>query len=279
MLQEVALPLAEVPADEDDFTSSVAAPCTDSMDKSIEHAYKRPKVSNNSDRYYVNYAENSLPEEPAAAPQLGLVIASSEHERILAEFCMNEEDNGGIEIPPESISPNDSNAVDMGLTTTEKRAVDLEKVWQEKMNALIQYGIDKGNCNIPYHDIYEYKGEVYSLGVWVTKQRAFHKQNKLPPERRKAFETLAAEGKFRWDLHGELDCIWYCNYAALMEFKRVHGHCNPPWNYVHTDEDGNKFNIGEWVTTQRKLARENKHTGDHAVLISVMFYFAFHMLG
>jgi Helicase associated domain len=75
-----------------------------------------------------------------------------------------------------------------------------------------------------------------SLGDWCGTQRIRYKQGKLSLERIAKLEAIC----FPWDAREEL---WDKNYADLVAYKRIHGHCNVP------TESGS---LGSWCNSQRQ---------------------------
>jgi hypothetical protein len=286
--------LAEIPAEDDDFDDAPApapAPVPAASSPDSDRGRKRPRDEDGG------AAEASVREEKAAAAAAAATVAAaaaaalcdaqlalsrSEHERILAEFCMNEEDTAGIvnegaAMPAAEIPPPAPPSYEL----INQKLAERHMIWESKMMSLVRYGNQFGHCNVPHQDTYDDNGETICLGAWVCKQRAQKKQNRMLPERLKFFEELIAAGKFSWDMADHIDCVWHSKYDALMEYKKIVGHCNPPFNYTHVDSEGVKVNLGEWVILLRRQKREGLLTGDHDILITVSimgFFICFYLI-
>jgi superfamily II DNA or RNA helicase len=104
--------------------------------------------------------------------------------------------------------------------------------WEENYVKLVAFHEVNGHCRVPQR----YKEDPY-LGSWVNLQR--HKQNKLSVDRKIMLDCLS----FDWNV---LDTNWEGNFAKLVAFHEVNGHCRVPQRYK---EDST---LSTWVSTQRK---------------------------
>ena len=86
------------------------------------------------------------------------------------------------------------------------------------------------------------------MGTWVSNQRANKKANKITSDRLK----LLNEIDFNWD---PLEEDWEKGFNELTQFKKETGNCRVS-QYFKVDG----FNLGTWVSTQRKLRKQNKLT-------------------
>jgi hypothetical protein len=144
---------------------------------------------------------------------------------------------------------------------------------------------------------YHYSGR---LAGWLSNQRAHRKgkrgnNRKLPDDRLALLQSLVDEGistfysfclfymnylctlgKLLWDasdisgtrLLGSI--TWPINYAALLEYRRVHGHCNVPQastfecDLPNMAEDGGPLryagSLGRWLMTQRQSKRGQRNS-------------------
>ena len=100
---------------------------------------------------------------------------------------------------------------------------------------LVKFKNENGHTNVPQ------RSPKYSeLATWVHNQRAA-KQNNRP--------VIAIRGKrldeigFAWRLVGH--DAWEIMLERLVDFKKVHGHCNVP------QKGGGDKRLGKWVNTQR----------------------------
>ena len=118
--------------------------------------------------------------------------------------------------------------------------VNLEALWQEKLNALRAYVGAHGRLPVP--------GDPSGLGGWINWQRlskratdAGRKSNtKMSPQRVAALEAVPG---WAWDAHG---AAWEENLAALRAFVAAHGHLP-----LTTHPSG----LGSWVHSQREAKK------------------------
>lgn len=110
-----------------------------------------------------------------------------------------------------------------------------------------------------------YKG---NLGRWLDRQRQAKKGNRpepLRPEREAALQALVDAGLLAWNA---LQCRdnWTRNYNALLEYCKIHGHCNVPAKCVFECElsylaeaglknSHYKGSLGTWVEHQRQAKK------------------------
>jgi hypothetical protein len=93
-----------------------------------------------------------------------------------------------------------------------------------------------------------------SLGTWVSMMRAYRKKGKLSEDRIRRLNQIG----FVWD--GTLEArmteaqeeAWESKYAALVEYKRTHGHCRVP---IRSKDHPS---LGNWVRTMRGYRRRGK---------------------
>ena len=109
--------------------------------------------------------------------------------------------------------------------------------WQKMFQALIEFKEIHGHCVVPR----SYKENPKLIG-WVLWQRRYYDMGSLLPDRIKQLSEIG----FSW--HPIKD-LWNENYQALLEFKRLYGHCNVTRNYK-----GNPT-LATWVNTQRTRKR------------------------
>jgi hypothetical protein len=121
--------------------------------------------------------------------------------------------------------------------------------WNILFMKLVEYKKENGHCNFPTN-----KG---SLGIWVSKQRALFKSNKLKADRH---EKLVGIG---FIFKEKLDQQWQDMYQKLLEHKETKGHC---LDLPQT------LPLGKWLRKQRWLYRNGKLREDRAEkLVSVGF--------
>ena len=114
--------------------------------------------------------------------------------------------------------------------------------WEKMFQQLVEYKKLHGDTNVPQRS-----GPYAELGTWVRNQRAAKRYNR---------PIIAGRGKrldeigFIWQLV-ERDA-WERMLERLLEFKKVHGHCNVP------QKQGTNKRLGKWVNTQRTHFKRGK---------------------
>jgi hypothetical protein len=110
--------------------------------------------------------------------------------------------------------------------------------WEERLSELADYRKIHGHCNVP-----QKYSENNNLGTWVATQRyqyRLHLEGKRSQQmtlpRIQALESLG----FEWGV-----CVthpaWEDRLSELADYRKIHGHCNVPYNY----SDNTK--LGMWV--------------------------------
>jgi hypothetical protein len=134
-----------------------------------------------------------------------------------------------------------------------------DKKWNMQHEKLVEYKRKTGDCVVPQ----SYKVDK-SLGVWVNKQRVYHKNNKLRLDRKERLDEIG----FAWKVDstaarvsGE-DKKWDQQYEKLVQFKRKREHCIVP-NRHEQDKS-----LGIWVDTQRTIYRKNELRQDRKRLLN-----------
>jgi hypothetical protein len=107
----------------------------------------------------------------------------------------------------------------------------LQAGWEARFAQLVAYKNRFGHCDVPCH-----WPKDRSFGNWVSNQRSFRNKGWLSQERidrldRLGFRWIARLNRqappmsFRAHLRA-LDQLWDARFAALVRYKRKHGHCN-----------------------------------------------------
>jgi hypothetical protein len=111
--------------------------------------------------------------------------------------------------------------------------------WDGRLSELADYRKLHGHCNAPQND-----SENPKLGKWVSKQRTEYKlhlegkRSSITPSRIKELESLS----FEWDSYG---AAWEDRLSELVDYRKIHGHCNVPENYSENTT------LANWVKKQR----------------------------
>jgi hypothetical protein len=109
-----------------------------------------------------------------------------------------------------------------------------ETTWTEGLRYLRMYKEREGHCSVPR----PHKENGFRLGQWVGVQRG--KKDTMSALRRQQLDELG----FVWD---PLQTDWAEGLRYLTIYKGREGHCSVP--RAHKE---NGFNLGQWVTKQRK---------------------------
>ena len=113
--------------------------------------------------------------------------------------------------------------------------------WENMFAALVEYRRQHGDCNVPCG-----WPENPALARWVKGMRAARSRGELDFERTRRLEAIG----FGWDRGG--DSRWEEMFAALADFRRLHGHCR-----ISTLSDDSRL-LGNWVHTQRTLRKQGR---------------------
>jgi len=105
--------------------------------------------------------------------------------------------------------------------------------WETMFAALIEYKQRFGNCNVP-------RGwsENAALSGWVSLQRTRKKRGQISARQLQKLNSLG----FVWNIR---EGFWEEMFAALVEYKREHGHCDVPTNWSENRQ------LASWVCNQR----------------------------
>lgn len=133
-------------------------------------------------------------------------------------------------------------ATRLGKLDSERRA-QLEQVgvisnpidaaWEEMFSLLSRYKTRHGDCNVPQRWT-----ENQRLANWVCNQRQFKRKGSLSKAR---IARLEQHG-FVWN---PISDFWEKMFAALVDHKRKHGHCNVPTKWKENRQ------LASWVVNQR----------------------------
>ena len=138
----------------------------------------------------------------------------------------------------------------------ERKPLNFEK-WY---NLALVYYNHYHDLEIPYNfktiNGYEKDEDGYNLGVWVVNQRVAYKKGTLTENKIKMLEEIGMRFENRFKFLGfekwyALALIYYNHYHNLevpLRFKTINGY----------EEDGNGYNLGGWISTQRELYKKGK---------------------
>jgi hypothetical protein len=132
-----------------------------------------------------------------------------------------------------------------------------DQKWNMKYEKLVEYKRTNGHCMVPF----KYQQDK-ALGEWVSTQRTLHKNNKkkFRPDRKRILDEIG----FVWTVENTTstnDKLWHLQHEKLVEFKRTNGHCLVPFKYQQDKA------LGNWVSKQRKLHKNNKMRPDREKLL------------
>ena len=116
--------------------------------------------------------------------------------------------------------------------------------WEEMFQQLVEFKKEHNHTNVPQRS-----GKYKELGTWVRNQRGA-KRDKRPimVERAKRLDEIG----FVWQLVERN--AWERMLERLVEFKKIHGHCNVP------QKAGENKRLGKWVNSQRTANFRGKIT-------------------
>jgi hypothetical protein len=110
--------------------------------------------------------------------------------------------------------------------------------WEINFSALVEFFRQEGHFNVP-----EKYSQRPQLRRWVNKLREDYKKEKLSEDRIAKLNDLG----FPW---APIDESWNIRYAALVEFKNKHGHCDV--------REQDNLKLAQWVQDQRKIQKRGK---------------------
>jgi superfamily II DNA or RNA helicase len=114
-----------------------------------------------------------------------------------------------------------------------------EALWEANFASLVRFKEKHGHC-----DVRRSNTEFPGLAQWVNNQRALKRNKKLSGDR---IRRLDAQG-FKWNARNDL---WEEMFGALVEYKRLHGHCDVPAIWRKNPQ------LGRWVHIQRQFRKRN----------------------
>lgn len=118
----------------------------------------------------------------------------------------------------------------IGLQVAER----IGRAWDESFGHLLRFKEHVGHCVVPK----SYSDGTCRLGDWVSRQR--DARDEMAAERKTRLDSIG----FVWNKH---DSMWEENFAALVEFKTLRGHCEVPQSLKV-----NGLGLGVWANNQRR---------------------------
>ena len=114
--------------------------------------------------------------------------------------------------------------------------------WEKYFRQLVMFKQEHGHTNVPQRS-----GKYAELGTWVRNQRAAQRYKRpIMVERARRLDEIG----FVWVLVEPM--AWEKMFEALVEFKRIHGHCQVP------QQSREYKRLGKWVNTQRTRNKSGK---------------------
>ena len=113
-----------------------------------------------------------------------------------------------------------------------------KSTWEKNFSALTEFFQQEGHLKVP-----EKCSQWPQLPCWVNKLREDYKKEKLPEDRIAKLNAL----DFVW---APIDNSWNIRYAALIEFRNEHGHCDV--------REQDNLKLAQWVQDQRKRLKRGK---------------------
>ena len=123
--------------------------------------------------------------------------------------------------------------------------------WEKYFRQLVEFKQEYGHTNVPQRS-----GKYAALGTWVRNQRAAKRYKRpIMAEHGKRLDEIG----FVWVLVEPM--AWEKMFTALVEYKKVHKHCNVP------QKAGEYKRLGKWVNTQRTQHHRGKLRADRKQLL------------
>ena len=121
-----------------------------------------------------------------------------------------------------------------------------DTLWDAMFEKITAYKNAHGHCNVPQE-----WATGKQLGTWVFNQRRAKRKGWTDERRIAKLEEIG----FLWELPGD-DAYWEQMLAALAEYKKAHGDCNPPQKWASNPQ------LGIWVGNQRSGRRKGNLSDD-----------------
>ena len=133
-------------------------------------------------------------------------------------------------------------------------SVQAHESWNDRFRLLRDYKEEHGDLLVPKS---HKTADGFSLGAWVTKQRADKAAGKLNAERVALLDELG----FTWSVQAHES--WDDRFRSLRDYKEEHGDLLVPTS--HKTADG--FSLGAWVSTQRAAKAAGKLNAERVALL------------
>ena len=119
-----------------------------------------------------------------------------------------------------------------------------DKDWFERYSLAKKYYEENGNLKVPASYSCEKDGIKINLGTWISTQRIDYNSGKLPYYRKELLDEI---GMF-WKLKSNFS--WDYMYEEAVNYYKEKGNLKVPILYSYI-KDGEKINLGTWISTQR----------------------------
>ena len=131
------------------------------------------------------------------------------------------------------------------------------RYWETGFAAASAWSAKHGTCNAPGGSTWpENDPDGYPIGSWIRYQRVLKKSDRLSSDRIDRLQEIGIS----WT---PLKEIWEIGFEAAIEWKKSHGNCNPPSKATWPEDDPNGFNLGDWISRQRKKQQSGTLSLDH----------------
>lgn len=124
------------------------------------------------------------------------------------------------------------------------------QIWEDHWQSLVAFKEQHGHTRVMHH-----RGPDMMLGGWLTRQRALHRQGRLPQDRFQRLESLGVDwnpAKASRAPHPSGRRSFDQRMAELREFHAQHGHSNVPTKYPPNRQ------LGNWVSNTRILFKKGQ---------------------
>jgi len=124
-------------------------------------------------------------------------------------------------------------------------ASKISRQWEFMYEALLTYGAEHEDFNVPPHDPY------VKLNAWLGSQRSYKRNGQLRDDRLLKLQLLADTGRFDWDRNAALGRSWDIMFDELLKYGSENGgDCNV------TRAQRKHSKLVNWLGRQRQQKRD-----------------------